>query len=156
MNIRVLDPQLFAHTRNRLIQFLHLHGDRRITKKGMQWLKTADPGDLEKDGNLILVAVKDQKMKGILAISDYGRKESFVAVHRNERQQGIGVMLINHLLQHVDKAYGRVALDNIPSLKMCLAIGMVGFDLTTGPTGKPTLWLGVGNWSKEDVQYSHS
>jgi hypothetical protein len=43
-------------------------------------------------------------------------------------------------------------MDNIPSLKLCFSIGMVAFDLFTGVTGKPTLWLGIGKWDREEVK----
>jgi hypothetical protein len=32
-----------------------------------------------------------------------------------------------------------VALDNVPSLKMCFRAGLYAVELFTGPTGKPTL-----------------
>jgi hypothetical protein len=152
VQIRQISPEQLPKVRQRLIRFLKLHGDKRITKQGISWLEQLDAELLAEEGNLILVAVEDNKLAGLIAISDYGRLESYVAVHINHRQKRTGVTLIEELMQRIDKAYGRVALDNIPSLKMCFAIGMVGFKVITGPTGKPTLWLGLGNWTKEDVE----
>ncbi|GAB7388662.1 hypothetical protein BSNK01_25000 [Bacillaceae bacterium] len=153
MQIKMIEPEQLPKVRTRLMQFFHAYGDKRITRQGMRWLKTVSPGELSAEkGTLILAAVEGNRLLGLLAIADFGRRESFVAVHRKQRRSGIGKRLLEELLKHVDKAYGRVALDNIPSLKMCLAMGMVAFKLVTGPTGKPTLWLGVGNWSKGDVE----
>jgi hypothetical protein len=152
VQVKQITPELLPKVRRRLTRFLSLHGDKRITKQGIRWLENLPPSSLEKPENCILVTVEDGKMTGLLAIADYGREESYVAVHAQYRQKRTGVTLIEELMKRVDRAYGRVALDNIPSLKMCFAIGMIGFKVVTGPTGKPTLWLGIGNWKKEDVE----
>jgi hypothetical protein len=152
VKIKQITPSLLPKVRSRLTRFLSLHGDKRITKEGIRWLDGLAPDTLEQPENCILITVEDGKITGLLAVADYGREESYVAVHKLYRQKNTGVSLINELLKYMDKAYGRVALDNVPSLKMCFAMGMVGFKLVTGPTGKPTLWLGLGNWAKEDVE----
>ena len=152
MQVKQITPETLPTVRQRLIRFLSLHGDKRITKKGIRWLESLQPEELTVQGNIILVAVEEKKLTGLIAISDYGRQESLVAVHLLHRKQNTGVTLISELMKRVDKCYGRVALDNIPSLKMCFAIGMIGFKVISGPTGKPTLWLGLGNWKKEDVE----
>ncbi len=152
MLIKQVTPDTLPKVRQRLIRFLQLHGDKRITRQGIRWLEGLHGEELNKQGSLILVTIEENRMTGILAISDYGREESYVAVHQDYRQKRTGVTLIEELMKRVDKAYGRVALDNIPSLKMCFAMGMIGFKVISGPTGKPTLWLGLGNWRKDDVE----
>ncbi|RXT04810.1 N-acetyltransferase [Ammoniphilus sp. CFH 90114] len=152
MEIKQITPDTLPKVRQRLIQFLRLHGDKRITKQGIRWLQRLKSEEVMLPGNVILIAIEDKIMTGLIAVADYGRAESYVAVHKRYRQKQTGVTLIQELMRRIDKAYGRVALDNVPSLKMCFAMGMVGFKLVTGITGKPTLWLGLGNWKKEDVE----
>lgn len=152
MQVKQITPDTLSKVRQRLVRFLNLHGDKRITKKGIRWLQNLQGEELDIKGNVILVAIEENKLTGLLAISDYGREESIVAVHQLHRQQNTGVTLITELMKRVDKCYGRVALDNVASLKMCFAMGMTGFKVISGPTGKPTLWLGLGNWKKEDVE----
>ncbi|MBO8171898.1 MAG: N-acetyltransferase [Bacillaceae bacterium] len=152
MEIKVIKPEQLDRVRKNLIQFIYLHGDKRITKKAINWFRQVAPEELHDQGNLILAAVHDHKIKGILAVADYGRKESFAVVHRDSRQSGIGIRMVDEALRQMNKLYGRVAVDNIPSMKMCLSLGMVGFKMTTGPTGKPTLWFGAGDWKREDVE----
>ncbi|RKD23761.1 GNAT family N-acetyltransferase [Ammoniphilus oxalaticus] len=152
MQVKQITPETLPAVRPKLIRFLNLHGDKRITRQGIRWLERLQAEKLNQKGDVILVAVEQKKLTGLLAISDYGRKESIVVVHRQHRQKKTGINLISEILKRVDKCYGRVALDNVPSLKMCFAMGMVGFKIIEGPTGKPTLWLGLGNWKKEDVE----
>jgi hypothetical protein len=103
------------------------------------------------EGTLVTLAVKEKKTIGILIISQYGIDESFMAVHKQFRNKHVAQQMVTQAYEKLGKMYGRVALDNMPSLKVCLANGMVAFHLFNGPTGKPTLWLGGGNWKKEDV-----
>jgi GNAT superfamily N-acetyltransferase len=149
--IREVDASL-SRNRAQLIRFITLYGDKRITRQAVNWLNEAREETLASEGNLILAAVDQSRLCGIAAVADYGRSESFIAVHRNRRRSGCGQQLIEAVLTRLGKVYGRVALDNLPSLKMCLASGMVGFKCFTGPTGKPTLWLGAGNWRIEDIE----
>ncbi|WP_134699877.1 GNAT family N-acetyltransferase [Ammoniphilus sp. YIM 78166] len=152
MEVKQITAETLTKLRQRMIDFIRAgHGDRRITKQGFQWMKEVSPQDLQEPGTVLLIAIEDKKIVGLLATADYGRKEAFVLVHKLYRENGIGVALIQELMKRIDKVYGKVALDNIPSLKMCFAMGMVGFKVVTGPTGKHTLCLGLGNWRKDDV-----
>lgn len=152
MQIRVIEPEQLPKVRKRLMTFTRLHGDRRITKHGIHWLKKFQADALSKEqGTMVIAAMENNTLTGLLTISDFGRDESYVVVHRRHRKSGLAKKLIQEMLRQVDKAYGRVALDNTASIKMCLAMGMVGFKLVNGPTGKPTMWFGTGNWKYEDV-----
>jgi len=144
------EEQLEKH-RKAIVDFIRYHGEKRITHQAIKWVTEMSTEDLKRPGTAVIVAVEGKVLCGMIAVSNYGIDESIVIVHRNYRQQNIGIQLINHLLAVIDKLYGRVSLDNIPSLKMCFAIGMVGFKLIEGPTGKPTMWMGIGNWNKEDI-----
>ena len=149
--IRQVDRELLARSRQTLINFIRKYGERRITKSSIQWLKTVRGSALSEDGNLILVALDGRRLIGLVAVADYGRQESIAVVHPNYRQQGVGFELVDEAVHQLDRVYARVAMDNIPSLAMCLKAGFVAFALDKGPTGKPTLWLGKGDWKKEEV-----
>lgn len=153
MNYLELSPSQLERHRERIIQFLKKHGDNRITHRAIRWLRSFDVDHiLLQEGTSAIAAIDQSVLQGFLMVSDYGRDESFIVVHQEQRTKNIGSALIQQYLAKNDKLYGRVALDNIPSLKLCLSNGMVGFKLTEGPTGKPTLWLGLGNWKKDDIQ----
>lgn len=149
--IREIDRHGLKRFRQTLVRFIRKYGERRITRSAIQWLKTVRGSALAEEGNLILAALEGRKLVGLVAAADYGRRESFIVVHPAYRRQGIALELVNELVRRLDRVYGRVALDNIPSLAMCLQAGFVAFALDKGPTGKPTLWLGKGDWRKEEV-----
>lgn len=151
MILRRLTKEQTLRYRRKLLLFLRKHGDRRITRSALQWLERAEARDLSEEGTLILVALENRKLVGMILISRYGLREAAMAVHREYRNRNIAKALIHQTISTLGKMYGRVALDNLPSLKACLDNGMVGFHLFTGPTGKPTLWVGGGHWSKKEV-----
>ncbi len=153
MDFLELSPIQFDRHRSRLVQFIQQHGDNRITHRAIRWLRELDADLLLlQAGTAIIVALSEKQLRGLIIIADYGREESLAVVHRDYRSMNIASALIQKYLDDKDKLYGRVALDNVPSIKMCLANGMVGFKLTEGPTGKPTMWFGMGNWKKEDIE----
>lgn len=151
MNIRNLTPSLFQKYRHKLVEFIRKNGDRRITKEALDWVRTVRPERLEEAENVVLVAVQDKKVIGMVIAINYGIEESFIVVHRHHRNHNIAKQMVQNVISQLSKIYGRIATDNIPSLKVCLDNNMVAFDLFIGPTGKPTLWLGGGDWSKADV-----
>jgi RimJ/RimL family protein N-acetyltransferase len=146
-----LSSAQFFRSRKQLIQFFRYYGDKRITKEGMDWIRGVKQEEFDQPGTLVLCVVHNKKIIGVLIISNYGINESFIAVHKQYRNQDIAQQMVAYALNQFGKIYGRVALDNIPSMKICLDNGMVAFHLFTGPTQKPTLWMGGGNWKKEDV-----
>jgi hypothetical protein len=95
--------------------------------------------------------MEKRKLIGLIVIGNYGLEESFIVVHTNHRKQGVGEALVQFALQQLSKLYTRVAHDNIPSLKLCFSCNLVAFHLIKGPTGKPTLWFGGGNWQTQDI-----
>lgn len=150
MHIREVPYSQLNKVRRRLLHFLRLYGDKRLTHKALRWLSTLPPQPYE-EGTVIAVALDGRRLVGVIAIGQYGKEESIIAVKPNYRQSGVGRQLVHYALEHLDRLYSRVAMDNIPSLKLCFSIGMVAFDLFTGVTGKPTLWLGIGKWDREEV-----
>ncbi len=136
--------------RTPLIRFIKQYGDGHITQKGIRWLKTTPFDELSYNGNLIHVYLDGKKIVGVLAIANYGLEQALIAVHPDYRQSGIAYDLVTNALKEINRLYVKVANDNIPSLKLCFSLGMHAFDLTKGPTGKPTLILGLGNWNAEE------
>ena len=151
MMIRTLSLEKLPEVRPILIRFLKKHGDGRITHKAIRWLKQIQATEV-KPGTLILLAFHQQKLVGLMAFSHYGIEHAITAVHPNWRKQGIGMAMLKKALSQLKKVYTRVAYDNIPSLKLCFSCGLVAFDMIKGPTGKPTLLLGGGEWKHEDIQ----
>lgn len=150
MRTRVLLPEEVENAKSSLISFMKKNGDGRITGKGIRWFRQLPIHEI-KDGNWIAVAWKEKRFAGVMVIGDYGRKEAMVVVHPDYRKHGIAEALLQLALEQLGKIYTRVACDNIPSLKLCFSCGLTAFHLIKGPTGKPTLWLGGGNFVKEDI-----
>lgn len=146
----ITGKQLEKH-RSALINFFKVHGDHRITKGAYEWIQNVKPEELQDKGTTILCAIDNKKLVGVLITANYGITESFIAVHKNQRNQHVARRMVELALSQQGKLYGRVAMDNIPSLKVCLENGLVAFHLFHGPTGKPSLWLGGGSWKREDV-----
>lgn len=151
MVIREVSYRQLDKVRGQLIRFLKLYGDKRLTHKALRWMKNL-PAEPYKDGTLIAVVLDKRRLTGVIAIGRYGIEEAIIAVKPSCRQQGLGKDLVSYVLQKIDRMYARVATDNIPSLKLCFSLGMVAFDMFTGVTGKPTLWLGIGKWDKNEVR----
>lgn len=95
--------------------------------------------------------MKTKKVTGIVVFGNYGIEESFIAVHPDYRQKRVAEQLLKKAIDSLGKVYARVAADNIASLKLCFTCGLVAFSLCKGPTGKPTFWLGGGNFRPDDV-----
>ncbi|WP_126425508.1 GNAT family N-acetyltransferase [Brevibacillus marinus] len=150
MRVLTLTPSLLQRNRPQLLAFVRQNGDSRITRKAVQWLETATL-EPQAAGTLILVALADKKLVGLFAIAAHGLEEALLVVHRAWRRRGIGKLLCQASQQHLTKLYVRVALDNTASLRCFLQSGFVGVQLIDGPTGKPTLCLASGAWSRADL-----
>lgn len=149
--LKLTERNLERH-RKHLLLFFRKHGDKRITKAGMDWLRQAGKEDVNREGNFMIYGLHNKLLVGVFIVVNYGIDESFIAVHRHYRNQDIGSEMIQRAITELGKLYGRVAMDNIPSLNLCFHNGMVAFQYLRGPTGKPTLWLGGGQWKREDVR----
>lgn len=126
------------------------YGDGRITYRAMRWFNQQTAENF-KENSYIAAAYDGKKVAGIIVFGNYGIEESFIAVHPDYRQKGVGEKLLKQAMASLGKVYARVALDNIASLKLCFTCGLVAFFLSKGPTGKPTFWLGGGNFNPDDV-----
>lgn len=151
MNWLKLNEHMLTKYRKQFIRFFLQHGDKHITKQGLSWLNNAQKEDLKKAGNYVVIVLDKSVLVGIFITVNYGLNESFIAVHRQYRHRDIASDMIQLTLGELGKLYGRVATDNTPSLTLCMENGLVAFALCKGPTGKSTLWLGGGDWSKNDI-----
>lgn len=151
MRVRLIDGKILERHRSTLLTFLRRYGNQRITHKALQWLKHLQLNK-QQPGTFVAVCFSNKKLIGVMAIGNYGLDEAIIAVHPDYRRRGVGEALLNFSLKHTHKIYTRVACDNFPSLKLCFACGMQAFQVFIGPTGKPTLWLGGGNWNSQDIE----
>lgn len=135
-----------------ILQFIIKYGDNHITKQAIKWLKNTSTKEINSQkGNIIHVIVNDQKkIIGIIAVANYGLEQAIIVVDPKVRKSGIGYRLTKGVLEDIDRYYVKVAHDNIPSLKLCFSVGMQAFDLIKGPTGKPTLILGAGDYDPQE------
>lgn len=152
MEIIKLDYATYKRHKTKWGKFIQSYGDQRITHAVRRWLASISSEEFEQPGTEILVALENRKMTGISGFSQYGLHHSFAVILPEHRSHGIAKELIQTHLRHLGKVYTRVALDNVPSMKVCFSNDMIAFKLVNGPTGKPTLWFGGGNWSKRDVE----
>lgn len=151
MTIHEVQSESLFDLKKSIFPFIRQNGDKRITHQAVNWLKNLTPSELDKGGNLVLVFKDKNKIVGLFCINDYGKKEIFFVVDKEERNKGIGKMLGKYAIGTLGKLYARIAADNTPSLKAAFSVGMVAFDCFEGPTGKQTLWLGAGNWDRNEI-----
>jgi len=142
-------PESFKKT---LLRFITKYDDGHITKKAILWLQNTPLSEIKKEnGDIIHIYLNSKNnIIGVIAIANYGLKQAIIVVHPRIRNKGVAQNLAMGTLEDISRFYVKVANDNIASLKLCFSVGMKAFDLIKGPTGKPTLILGFGNWSSEE------
>lgn len=151
MVIRDIPLRTLDKYRSRLLLFLRKYGDQRLTHKALRWLRDLPLG-LELLGTAIAVAVHNKQLVGIIAVGKYGVDEAIIAVKPTARKKGVAKQLVSFIVNRLGRMYARVAVDNTASLNLCFSMNMVAFDMFTGVTGKPTLWLGAGDWRREEIE----
>ncbi|SFS70682.1 GNAT family N-acetyltransferase [Marininema halotolerans] len=144
-----LTPEQLHRYRDRLIRFSYRHGDKRITHKALRWLKKLNASSFP-DGTYLAIAREEKRLAGFILFGNYGLDEAYIVVHPDFRKRHVGEELFKQSIHSLGRVYVRVACDNTPSLKLCFALGLRAFHFTTGPTGKPTLCLGGGEWSEQE------
>lgn len=155
MKIYSLTPAEIEKHRSVITQFMKRYGDGRVTHKALRWFNQLQADTLP-PGTYVAAALKNKKIVGIIVFGEYGIQEAFIAVHPHYRKQGVGETLLMSAVQTLEKVYTRVACDNLPSLRLCFHCGLVAFKLTRGPTGKPTLWLGGGQFDPDELKKKKS
>lgn len=128
-----------------LLEFLREYGERRLTLRGCRRLSRLTPEQLAEPGASLLAATvrgqSGRQLAGVSFVSGYGKEACLVAVHPLYRGRHTGTALLSAQLQRLGRLECLVACDNPASLKMCFNSGLAAVDLTSGPTGKPTLLL---------------
>jgi ribosomal protein S18 acetylase RimI-like enzyme len=142
-------PNIIPH-RQKIALFLKKNGEGKITHRALRWLSNISSSS-DAPGSMALVALEEKKLAGVMIFSHYGIEEAITAVHPQFRKQGVGEALLLEAKKRLGKVYTKVACDNEPSLKLCFRCGLTAFHLFKGPTGKPTLWLGGGNYDPKDI-----
>ncbi len=150
MRIRSISSAELERVLPAIVRFMRRYGDGRITHRAIRWFQGLKQKEW-KDGTLVAAALDGKKVAGIIVFGNFGLDESFIAVHPAYRKQGVGEALLKYSIEKLKKVYTRVACDNIPSIKLCFTCGLTAFRLIKGPTGKPTLWLGGGEYRPEEV-----
>ncbi|RXT03612.1 GNAT family N-acetyltransferase [Ammoniphilus sp. CFH 90114] len=150
MQIGMIEAFQLPLIRQNLLDFIQRFGDKRITHKAIRWLDVLSVDELKQRGNGIAIAIERGELIGVLVVAQFGIHHSFIAVHNDHRKRGIAKLLLREVTKRMDRFYARIAMDNIPSLSTSFSIGMVAIEVVKGPTGKPTLLLGWGNWDREN------
>lgn len=148
----LLPPQALAESQATLVRFVRQEGERRITKKAVEWLSCLTPKVLKGNDTRLVLAMNGKRVVGLFAVSRCGLGHSFLVVDKRYRNRGIGKALTAHMCEHMSKLYVRVALDNEASLTLFRGMGFEPVKASIGPTGKPTLWLAYGQWNLNDLQ----
>jgi GNAT superfamily N-acetyltransferase len=143
-------PNLLPY-RQKIILFLRKNGEGRITHRALRWLTRISTSD-HTPGSIALIALEEKQLAGVMIFSHYGIEEAITAVHPRYRKQGVGEALLMEAKKRLGKVYTKVACDNTASLKLCFRCGFTAFQLFHGPTGKPTLWLGGGDYDPKDIK----
>jgi ribosomal protein S18 acetylase RimI-like enzyme len=141
MKYVTIPPERLLKTKPRLLRFVKHHGDKRITRRAIEWLAQLEQSELAQAGNKLVAALDDRKLVGLFAVADYGEKESFIVVHQDYRHSGLGKQLTVLVSAALPRLCVRVACDNTASLRLLERCGFTPYKQTIGPTGKPTVWF---------------
>ncbi|WP_068619928.1 GNAT family N-acetyltransferase [Paenibacillus tuaregi] len=128
-----------------LLAFTRKYGAGRITQEAYRKLQKLTPAAMRLPGCAVFIATvcteDGPRLAGLSLVTAYGDDTSIVVVHPLYRGRQIGARLLKAQLAEMGRIRCRVALDNVPSLKMCFNAGLKAGQMIQGPTGKPTLVL---------------
>lgn len=128
-----------------MLAFVQKYGAGRISSAAFRALLRLAPSDLDRPGCSLLVArirTEDgERLAGVCCTVDYGRKLCVVVVHPLYRGRGIGARLLQAQLARLKQLSCRVALSQVPSLRMCFRAGLWASGLIRDPSGKALLLL---------------
>lgn len=111
-----------------ILRIIKNHGDNHITRQALRNLQTMRATDLREEGNVIWTAWDGNKLVGFVFCENYGNRTSFSVVRRSYRSQGIGKNLLLRAVSTMGRFYAEVAADNMASLRVMFAMGMVAYD----------------------------
>lgn len=122
-------------------RFVRTYKDKHITPETSGKLKSLTRDDIDKPGTIALVAVENKRIMGVLMSEAYGRDFSLVVVRRGERSRGLGKQLLNRTIEELGTFHAEIASDNVPSLKIAYACGMLAYSVFVRDNGKVVLRL---------------
>ncbi len=104
------------------------HKDGHITAKGFQSFLKLNREDIQHQHNAVIIALHKNKVVGMLACADQGRKLAITVVHGDYRKHGLGKRMLQEVIKQCGGFYCEAAADNLPSIKTCFACNMVATD----------------------------
>tara|TARA_R110000868_G_C10528300_1_gene733806 strand:- start:111 stop:524 length:414 start_codon:yes stop_codon:yes gene_type:complete len=130
-------------TGKEIAKFIDLCDSMRIRRASYDYYNTAKDGDFYGVGMYI-----NRELRGVSAC-DYERKYGITLLRKAYQQKGHGKTLLKHKIDHFNEKKipyeTTVAADNIPSFKMCHAVGLkvIKAEIKTRSSGEYiTLTLG--------------
>lgn len=115
----------------------------RINRNALRQLAVLTPEQLSSPGSSLLCAYlrteQGLRIAGFCLALNYGEEACIVVVRPLYRGRRLGARLLSAQLKQLRRLTCSVAADNMASLKTCFGAGLVAHEMTTGPTGKPTL-----------------
>ena len=145
------DVQVQQHTPNswykqraKILNFISRYSDKRITLATLNSLLQLHDEQLNSSNNsepqaAVYTYIREGHLLGVAYYNEDGNGHCLIVVHPSARNQGIGVQLLQALIKQFQHFHCYVAIDNIPSLKLCFKSNLQANSMVKGPTGKMTL-----------------
>lgn len=126
--LEVLDQSNFRKYMPFAVRLVAYHRDGHITRSGFNKLRSLRPKDIAKGRAVVVVAIENGRLVGVLACADQGRSFAIVVVHRSYRKMGLAKKMLEKAVEASGGFYCEVAGDNFASIKTCCANGLVAYD----------------------------
>lgn len=141
MEITRVTPELWRRARRRILRFVAYYRDRHITVETSAKFNALTSHLLNEDGTLVLVATHEDELIGVLACKNYGKEFSLAVVRRGDRSKGVGKAMLRKALEDLNEFQVEIAADNVPSLSIAFACGLLAYGVFVRDTGKIVLKL---------------
>ncbi|MGI6343591.1 MAG: GNAT family N-acetyltransferase [Bacillota bacterium] len=112
-----------------ILSFIRRHHDKHITRATYSRVRKLPGSRLNRPGTVVYTAWDGRRLVGVIICEGYGNRTSMIVVHRDYRSHGIGRRLLQLAVQQMGRFYAEVAADNLPSMKILFAMGMVAYDV---------------------------
>lgn len=141
MSILRINKEQWPRWKKRILNFVGRYKDKHITKEASSKLRALKKVDLGDPGTLVLVAAQNKRLVGVLVGVEHGKGCSLAVVKRSTRGRGLGKELLRRAIAELGSFHAEIASDNVPSLKIAFACGLLGYDVFVRDTGKTVLIL---------------
>jgi len=141
MLVTRVSPMRWVKFRARVIKFVAKYKDKHITPESREKLRNLDKRALEEPGTLILLATDQKRFLGILVCQSFGEVFSIVVVRSGVRSKGVGKQLLRTALEMLGKLHVEIASDNVPSIKLAFACGLLGYGAFVRDNGQVVIQL---------------